>query len=60
MSGFRFEQLRKDLIDYYGSAMFTGFGSAIVDMSDVERATEEQLLEIAERENFDLRKYVIH
>ena len=60
MSEFQSEQLRKDLIDYYCSAMFMGFGSAMINILDIEKATEEQLLIIAEREHFDLRKYTTY
>lgn len=60
MNEFQSEQLRKDLIDYYGSAMFMGFGSAMINILDIEKATEEQLLIIAEREHFDLRKYTTY
>ena len=54
-----YEKLRKDLTDYFGSAMFSGFPIAIVDLSDVEIASNAELIEIAEKNNFDLNDYQI-
>ena len=54
-----YERLRRDLIDYFGSAMFSGMPMAIVDLSDVEMASYEELLMIAQRNSFDLREYQI-
>ncbi len=53
------EKLRKDLIDYFGSAMFSGLPMAIVDLSDIETASNDELIEIAKKNNFDLTKYQI-
>ena len=52
-----FEKLRLDLIDYFGTAMFNGFPAAIVDMSDVEKASKSELIDIANKNNFDLEHY---
>ncbi len=54
-----YEKLRKDLIDYFGSAMFSGFPMAVVDLSDVERASNDELIKIAKKNGFDLSKYLI-
>ena len=53
-----FERLRKDLVEEYGiqSASFFG-GLVFLDMCDAEDATNEQLLEMARREGFNLNKY---
>lgn len=53
------EKLRSDLTDYFGTAMFSGFPMAIVDLSDVERASAEELLNIATKNRFDLKDYEI-
>lgn len=51
-----FDKLRKDLIDYFGSA--TGiFPMAMMDVSRVERAAEQELIKIAKQNGFDLRQY---
>lgn len=54
-----FERLRKDLIDYFGTAMFNGFGMAIIDLTYIENATDEELLILAQKYNFDLNDYII-
>jgi len=53
-----FERLRKDLVDEYltQSVTFSG-GLGFMDMNDAETASDEQLLEMARREGFNLKKY---
>ena len=53
-----FDRLRRDLADEYGiqSASFSG-GLGFLDMRDAEDASNEQLLEMARREGFNLNKY---
>lgn len=53
------ERLRNDLIDYFGTAMYSGFGMAVVDVVKVQRASDEEVISIAQQCNFDLNKYVI-
>ena len=52
------EKLRKDLIDYFGSAMFT-MPMAIIDLTKVEKCTNDELIEIAKKNNFDLEDYIV-
>lgn len=59
MENIDFEQLRKDLINYFGTAMMSGFGVAVMDLSRVERASNEELISIALECGFDLNNYVI-
>ena len=54
-----YEKLRSDLINYFGSAMFSGLPMAIIDLSDVEVASNDKLIEIAIKYNWDLTKYQI-
>ena len=53
-----FERLRRDLVEEYGiqSASFSG-GMGLLDMCDAENATNEQLLDMARKEGFNLNKY---
>ena len=51
------EELRKDLIDYYGTAMFNGFPAAIADLSKVEKATPKELVKIAKNNKVDFNQY---
>ena len=53
------EKLRNDLIDYFGTAMASGFGMAVMDLSRVERASDEELINIALDCGFDLNDYVV-
>jgi lipase chaperone LimK len=49
-------KLRRDLINYFGTAM-NNYPMAISELSEMEKASSEKLIEIAEKNNFDLRKY---
>ncbi len=53
-----FDRLRRDLVDEFGaqSAAFSG-GFGFLEMCDAEDASNEQLLEMARREGFNLNKY---
>ncbi len=53
-----YDRLRWSLKDYYGTAMAGGFPMAMMDVSRVEKADEEELLEMAEDIGLDIRKYV--
>lgn len=52
-----FEKLREDLKDYYGTAM-SFMPMAVVELSQVERASNQKLIELAFKNNFDLNNYV--
>ena len=51
-----YERLRNDLIDYFGTAMTFNL-MAMSDLIRVERASNDELVEIALKNNFDLNKY---
>ena len=51
------ERLRRDLMDYFGSAMFSGFPMAMVDVMRIESASADTLIRIASENGFDLNKY---
>lgn len=51
------ERLREDLIDYYGVAAFRGMSVAMMDVFEVEDASEEELIKLAKDARWDLRKY---
>ena len=52
-------RLRRDMKDYYGTAMFNGFPMAIMDLSKVERMPDRELVELAQKNGVDLRKYIV-
>lgn len=51
-------RLRRDLVDEYGaqSSAFSG-GFGFLEMCDAEETSNEQLIEMARREGFNLSKY---
>lgn len=51
-------RLRRDLKDYYGTAMFGGFPMAMIDVSKVERASADELIALAQSCGVDINKYV--
>ena len=54
------DKLRKDMLDNCYGAFFVGdFGGALVESVDIEKATDEELVEMAMRQGIDLRRYEI-
>lgn len=51
-----FERLREDLKDYFGTAMAYN-PMAVIELSEVENASNERLIQIALRNGFDLSNY---
>ena len=52
------ESLREDLINYYGTAT-SFYPIAYMDLIKVEKATDEELIQIAIKNNMDLNNYII-
>ena len=50
------EKIRKQVIDYYGTAM-SFMPMAVIELSEVERASNQKLIELALKNNFDLSDY---
>lgn len=53
------EHLRKDLCDYFGTAMINVSWLAITELTNVETASSDELINIALKNNFNLDKYLI-
>lgn len=53
------DALRDHLLDYCGTAMFSGFPAALLDVADIERMSAEELCRKAEELGVDLRRFVI-
>lgn len=51
-----YEKLRRDLINYFGTAMSYN-PMAVVELSNVENASNSKLVEIALKNGFDLDEY---
>ena len=54
-----YSRLKEDLRDYYGSAMMGPFPMAMMDLTNVENASNEELIEIARSNNVDLNNYQV-
>lgn len=59
MAAIDVDSLRSYLLDHCGSAMMSGFHAALLDVTDVERASGEELCRIAERMGVDLRRFAL-
>ena len=53
-----YEDLRKDLLDYFGTAT-TIYPLAIIELSKVENASNEELINLAINNGFDISNYHI-
>ena len=53
------DRIRRDLMDYYGTAMTGGFPMAMADLGRVQRASGDELLAMARQAGLDLNKYII-
>lgn len=54
------DKLRSDMLnDSYGVFFGGGFGGALIEAGDVERASPDELVEMARRWNLDLRDYQV-
>ena len=51
--------LRRDMKEEYVAAMCCGFPMAVVDLTEVERMSDRELVEQAQENGVDLRKYII-
>lgn len=51
------ETLRQRLMDECGIAMFGGFPAALLDVADIESASSDELLEMAEHLGVDPEEY---
>lgn len=51
------EKLRQYLINYYGTAMINPFPTAMMDLSEVENASNEKVLSLALKNNINLNNF---
>jgi hypothetical protein len=51
------DKIRQELINYYTSAIFTISPIAVTDLTLVENASDEEIIKIAIKNNFDLDRY---
>lgn len=53
------DKLRKDLEEYFGTAMFVAFPLAMFDLKKVKNASVEELISIAEKSGFNIKDYIV-
>ena len=54
------DRLRDDLrYEDFGAYFGGGFGGALMEAFDIDRATPEELVKIAQERGIDLRRYVV-
>lgn len=53
------DKLREDLLDEYNAAYFAGFKVAIIDITRIENASPEELIQIARENHIDLSNYTL-
>ena len=58
MNNIDIDRLRKELIDYYGTASML-YPIAIMDLTKVETCSAEELINIAKNNGFNLNDYII-
>jgi hypothetical protein len=52
-----YDRLRRDLADYYGTAMYSGFPMEMMELEQVKRASEAELEKFAKKAGLNSRKY---
>ena len=53
------DRLRRDVIEYYGTAMFNASPMAIMELSKAESASDEEIVNMALQAGLDLTDYEV-
>ena len=54
------DKLREDMLNEdYGAFFVGGFGGALAESVEIERASDEELVDMALKQGIDLRKYEV-
>ena len=53
------DKLRSYLMDYYGTATFSGLPMAVMDLANVQSCSAQALVQIALKENVDLSRFAV-
>ena len=59
MATINVDALREYMRDYYGTAMFSGFPVALLDLSDIDSMDPRELCEKAEEMGINLQRFVV-
>ena len=52
-------KLRMDMMDYYGTALASGFPMAVMNLANIEKASADELIDLTQKNGWDVRKYII-
>jgi len=50
-------KLRRDLMNFYGTALFAGFDAALEYLLKIDKESEEELIKRAIKEGMNMQKY---
>lgn len=50
-------RLRDDMEDYYGTAIFCGMPMAVIELTQAQNASPQELVDMAQDAGFDLSRY---
>lgn len=56
---FDIEQLRADLISYFGTGAFSGMPAMFAEVIDIQYMSEESLIALAQENGFSLSDYLL-
>lgn len=54
------DDLREDLIDYFGTGMFNASPAMMIMLEKVKSASDMEVVDIAIKNGFDIRKYEVN
>ena len=57
LSDINLEKLKRDLMDYYGTASYSGYQMAMMEVIDIEKASPDELVKLAISAGFDISSY---
>lgn len=57
MSNINILKLKKDLMDYFGTAVFNGMPNAMIELSKISNASDSQIINLALNIGFNLSEY---
>ena len=57
MSKYNIRAIKRELEDFYGTAMFSGFPMAVVELGSLDDMSDEEIVELAKSVGINVRKY---
>ena len=57
MSNYNIRAIKRELMDYFGTAMTEGMPMAMVDLGRLEKLSDDELVELARQNGINVEKY---